>query len=252
MSAVTQIGPIIINNVSNQAPIVVGAATECPNLNAALLQGASKAFFQNASNLLTGTLTASLLPNSGVSAGSYNNVVVDEKGRVTSASFISYASASHTHSAADITSGTLNLARVGSQNANRVLAGPTSGSAATPTFRSLVATDLASSPTAAKVLHGDMTWKTPSSGMQGYVYDLKTVNSYNNGVHTVTHNLNTTNLYMFLKFENFIATAGIAPAAFTGLIYDGANTVKVELSIDPATLNTAQALLYIIPFTLAN
>jgi phage-related tail fiber protein len=37
----------------------------------------------NASTLSTGTLSSSLLPNSGVSAGVYNTVTVDAKGRVT-------------------------------------------------------------------------------------------------------------------------------------------------------------------------
>jgi len=50
------------------------------------------------------------------------------------------------------------------QTANRVLAGPTSGGAATPSFRAITAADLGSgSATSSTYLRGDMTWAALSS-----------------------------------------------------------------------------------------
>ena len=50
--------------------------------------------------------------------------------------------------------------------ANRVYAGPTTGAAANPTFRSLVADDLASGGSGSNYLRGDMTWAT-FAGLSG-------------------------------------------------------------------------------------
>ena len=79
----------------------------------------------SASDLTTGTLSASLLANSGVTAGTYTSVTVDSKGRVT-------AGGTHSVAAADV-SGLGSLATVS----------PT-GSATSSTF-----------------LRGDSVWATP-------------------------------------------------------------------------------------------
>lgn len=66
----------------------------------------------------------------------------DNSGDFVATSFTGNGSALTNLNASNISSGTLNLARLGNQNANYVLAGPTSGNAATPTFRALVAADI--------------------------------------------------------------------------------------------------------------
>ena len=51
------------------------------------------------------------------------------------------------------------------QNANTVLAGPTTGAANEPTFRALVAADVGTeTPNGAKFLRDDMSWQTPAGG----------------------------------------------------------------------------------------
>ena len=103
---------------------------------------------------LTGDVTgsgtgsfAATLSNSGVSAGTYRSVTVDVKGRVTAGTnpttlsgygITDAASSTHTHGAADIVSGTINTARLGSGTANNT------------TF-----------------LRGDNTWATPAGGGSG-------------------------------------------------------------------------------------
>jgi hypothetical protein len=63
--------------------------------------------------------------------------------------------------ASNIATGTLNLARLGSQSANCVIAGPASGGAATPTCRALVSADLpATSPAAPATPQGRLTLVT--------------------------------------------------------------------------------------------
>ena len=49
------------------------------------------------------------------------------------------------------------------ESPNIVFAGPSSGAAAIPTFRALVAADLASGGSSTKILYGDMTWAAPPS-----------------------------------------------------------------------------------------
>jgi len=55
--------------------------------------------------------------------------------------------------------------RVEPQAANRVYAGPTTGAAANPTFRAIVADDLGSGGNSANYLRGDMTWATMIAGV---------------------------------------------------------------------------------------
>lgn len=95
---------------------------------------APSAHNHSASEITSGTLSASLLPTSGVSAGTYTSVTVDTYGRVTAgsspsiayssltglptlgsaaaASTSDFAAASHNHAASAITSGTLDVARL--------------------------------------------------------------------------------------------------------------------------------------------
>jgi hypothetical protein len=94
------------------------------------------------------------LASSGVTAGSYSyaNITVDAKGRVTSASSNTtvgtvYSVALTVPSILSVTgspvtsTGTLAIS-LASQASNLILAGPPTGSSATPTFRSLIANDL--------------------------------------------------------------------------------------------------------------
>lgn len=61
------------------------------------------------------------------------------------------------------TSGTIALA-LATQSANRLFAGPTSGSAATPTFRAIVAADLGTGTgSSSNFLRGDLTWAAPAA-----------------------------------------------------------------------------------------
>lgn len=92
-------------------------------------------------------------------------------------------------------SGTL-AGTLATQNANLVFAGPTTGSAATPTFRSLVAADIPSldaakittgalatarlgsgSASLATFLRGDSTWATPTAGAGGTTTQIQFNNS---------------------------------------------------------------------------
>jgi hypothetical protein len=124
----------------------------------------------------SGLQTATLV-NSGVTAGTYNyaTVTVDVKGRITSATNNTVGSvtsvaltvpAEFSVSGSPITSsGTLAITKA-SQSSNLVYAGPTSGTAAAPTFRSLVANDLpvATNSTAGAVIPDGST-TTVSGGV---------------------------------------------------------------------------------------
>lgn len=95
-----------------------------------------------------GSLTATLATISGLSAGSYSypTLTVDAKGRVTtiSSNTVSIglsAPPEFTVSGSPTSNGTLTLSKA-DQNPNQVYASPASGSAAAPTFRSLVGADL--------------------------------------------------------------------------------------------------------------
>lgn len=101
--------PRFISNVATgTAPFGVTSTTAVTNLNADLLDGQHGSYYQNASNLNAGTVPAAQMPahtgdvtstagsvaltlaNSGVTAGTYNNVTVNAKGLVTGGSNVSY------------------------------------------------------------------------------------------------------------------------------------------------------------------
>lgn len=57
------------------------------------------------------------------------------------------------------------------QTANYIFAGPTSGAAADPVFRAMVAADIAAGGDATKYLRGDLTWQTLSSVVLDYIHE---------------------------------------------------------------------------------
>ena len=121
---------------------------------------------------VNGTYSAGQLPASGVTAGSYTaaNITVDASGRITAAASgggggggsvtsvaMTVPSILSVSGSPITTSGTLAVT-LATQNANLVLAGPTTGAAAAPTFRSLVTNDLPNSGvTAGSYTSADIT-----------------------------------------------------------------------------------------------
>lgn len=120
----------------------------------------------SATDLTTGTLPAARIPTTAVTAGSYGSaslvpvITVGADGRITAASTaavsgggggggsgtvesvgLSLPNLFNVSGSPVTTTGTL-TATLATQSANLVLAGPTTGSAAAPTFRALVAADL--------------------------------------------------------------------------------------------------------------
>lgn len=106
------------------------------------------------------SMVAADIPNTAVTPGSYtySAITVDAQGRITSASSGAAPTGTVTSVAMTVptsilsvsgspvtTSGTLAVT-LATQTANLVFAGPTTGAAATPTFRSLVAADIPSLP----------------------------------------------------------------------------------------------------------
>lgn len=67
------------------------------------------------------------------------------------------------------TAGAIDLALV-NQSANQIFAGPTTGAAAVPTFRTVVAADLGTgTANSSTYLRGDMTWSAVSAGITGFI-----------------------------------------------------------------------------------
>lgn len=90
------------------------------------------------------------------------------------------------------TAGVIDLALV-TQTANRVFAGPSTGAAAAPTFRTLVAADLGTgTPTVNTVLRGDLTWGD-ATAIVGWTPSLNT-SSPNNTVNASRLLVNSTSV----------------------------------------------------------
>jgi hypothetical protein len=151
----------------------VFSTTSTPQTGAAILNVSlntqNKNLFLASSSTTNGlvpsfrAIVAADLPVSGVTAGSYGTatdipvLTIDNKGRITLASVVSAASGGQVNSVTmtvpsgtvfnAVNSGTATDPVVGfslqTQTANTVFAGPTTGSAAVPGFRSLVLADIA-------------------------------------------------------------------------------------------------------------
>ena len=120
--------------------------------NAAVTITAGNAAVFEASSLLN-WYTVGSTAASGGGSGTVTSVTFTGDGTVLSS----------TPSSAVTSSGTLDAA-LATQSANKILAGPTTGSAAAPTFRSLVTADLPGGAAGITQLTGDVTTPSGSSG----------------------------------------------------------------------------------------
>lgn len=153
------------------------------------------------------------------------------------------------------TSGTLALS-LATQTANTVWAGPTTGSAAVPTFRALVLADVASSvlgtgtANSAKILYGDRTWgDVPSVGsvtMGVQVLASDETNStaiLSSIVALSVEDLDEDSWYMFewmILWQSNNTGSGVVFSVFTLGANDAAQSIRAhsEVPTGPATTVT--------------
>jgi hypothetical protein len=84
-------GQLTINQASGTAPLVLTSTTKVDNLNADLLDGQHGSFYQNASNLSTGTVPTARL------SGTYNISITGNADTVDNKHATDFAAATHNH-----------------------------------------------------------------------------------------------------------------------------------------------------------
>lgn len=136
--------PFVDGNLKRLSDVISGLNQQVGMLNPIITEVEQKILDYTASDPQITTQTSGATPTS-TTAKNGDIVLLNENGKIYK--FVGTAWQEQ-----------IQFQAVTAQTANRLYAGPTSGGTALPTFRALVAADLASGGTGSKILYGDMTW----------------------------------------------------------------------------------------------